>query len=92
MEASHISLPPELRSALDAQGGAPLHIHDRETQKVYLLMEEGTLPSFDEQELQRLLQPALEDEARGDVALLDMDAIKREGQTVVVRRQAQRDQ
>jgi hypothetical protein len=92
METAPISLPPELRTALDAQGGLPLHIHDHETQKIYLLMEQGTLPSFDEQELQRLLQPALDDEARGDVALLDMDAIKNEGRRILARRQAQRDQ
>lgn len=90
MEASHISLPPELRTALEAQGGQPLHIHDHETQKVYLVMEQGMLPEFDDQELQRLLQPALEDEARGDVALLDMDAIRSEAQAILARRQAQR--
>lgn len=70
----------------------PIHIHDRETQKVYLLIEQGALPELEEDELLRLLQPALEDETRGDVALLDMDAVKREAEKMLVRRQARREQ
>lgn len=92
MDTTQLQLPPELRLALAAQNGQPLHIHDRETQKVYLLMEQGTLPAFEEEELERLLQPALEDEARGDVVPLDMDAIRLEGQRMLARRQARRDQ
>lgn len=92
MDTTQIQLSPELRIALDAQSGMPIHIHDRETQKVYLLIEQGALPELEEDELLRLLQPALEDETRGDVALLDMDAVKREAEKMLVRRQARREQ
>lgn len=92
MERAHISLPPELRIALDAQGGQPLQIWDGENQKLYLLIEEADLRPIDDDDIRLLLQEALDDEARGDYGPLDMEEIKREGRRILAQRQSdQRD-
>ena len=90
MDASHISLPPELRTALDAQGGAPLFIRDDQTQKLYVLTEETPAGLVDDEYLRGLLAEADEDVARGDVGPLDMEEIKREGRRMLAERQARR--
>ncbi len=89
MDASHISLPPELRTALQAQDGQPLQIWDDENQKVYLLIEETDFCPIDDDFIRRGLQEALDDEARGDYGPLDMEEIKREGRRILALRQSQ---
>ena len=43
-----IELTPEQRQAVLAGAGLPLHIHDPQTQKVYLLIEQGVEPTLEE--------------------------------------------
>lgn len=88
MDALPISMPAELRNALHAQGGAPLHFLDDETQKVYVLVEEPVSDPIDDDYIRHLLKEALEDEARGDVGPLDIEEIKREGRRILALRQA----
>ena len=89
MDASIPQLPAQLRDALDAQGGARLFLRDDETQRVYVLIEEGAA-AVDDEYLRRLLAEADEDIARGDVAPLDMEEVRREGRRILAERQAQR--
>lgn len=90
MDASLPILPSELRDAIDAQGGSPLYLHDDRTNKVYVLMEEVSSESLNDDEIRRLIAEADEDIARGDVAPLDMDQIKREGRRLLAERQLRR--
>jgi hypothetical protein len=92
MDASHISLPPELRTALDAQGGQPLQVWDDESQKLYLIIEEASLRPIDDDFLREALREADEDIAQGRVGPWDVEEIKREGRRILAERQARRDQ
>lgn len=42
-----IEITPAQRSALEAAGAPCIHLHDPETSKVYLLIEEGVAPEID---------------------------------------------
>ena len=86
MDTIPFSLPPELRTALLSQAGEPLQIWDEQSQKTYLLVEQVRQPPMDEDYLRELLRPALEDEAQGNVGLLDIDAIKQEGRRILAQR------
>jgi hypothetical protein len=79
------SLPPQLREALDAQGGTPLYLRDEQTQKLYMLIEEEA-PAVSDEYLLEMLCPAIEEEARGEVGPLDMDEIKRDARRIWDRR------
>jgi len=90
MDTVTLQLSPELRHALQLNGGGPLQIQDAETEKVYLLVEQGIVSDIDDEEMRDLIQEALDDEARGDVAPFDMEEIKRKGREILARRQARR--
>ena len=48
METSNLQLTPEMREALLANPGLPVHIADKETRKVYLFVEHGAFKSLEE--------------------------------------------
>lgn len=90
MDASLPPLPPELRDALDAQGGSPLYIRDEQTQKVYSLVEEPANFVIDNEYLREKLREADEDIAAGRVEPWEIDSIKQEGRRLLAERQARK--
>ncbi len=88
METTYTPLPAELRPILLSKGSEPLHLLDGETQKVYVLIEEPPVPSMSDDELRRALQSALEEEARGESAPLDFNAIRSLGLKILAERKA----
>jgi hypothetical protein len=86
METTYTPLPVELRPLLSARGDEPLYLRDGETQRVFVLIEETSFHGMSDDDLRRALQPALDEEARGDYAPLDFDAIRREGARILAER------
>jgi hypothetical protein len=80
METSHVQLTPEQRQALAARPGEPVHITDEETHKVYLLVEEGVVPTLDEEYIRQRLEVARDQIARGEVSTAPIDAVIAEAQ------------
>lgn len=68
-------LTPDQRQAVLANAGLPLHIHDSESQRVFLLIEQGAEPLLDAEYLGAGLQAAREQIARGEVGTRNIDAI-----------------
>ena len=75
MDAPKLQLTPELRQALQASAGEPLHIEDDETKKVYLIVEEGVVPTLDEAYIREGLQLARQQIARGEVSERTIDEV-----------------
>lgn len=88
METTYTPLPAELRPLLPALGDEPLYLRDGETQRVFVLIEEAPAQPMSDDELRRSLQPALDEEERGDYAPLDFDAIRREGAKILAERKS----
>jgi hypothetical protein len=68
MDTSHLQLTPELREALRAHPGEPLHIADEETRKVYLLVEQGAFPELEEEYIRQGLAVARDQISKGDTS------------------------
>jgi len=68
MEAPNLQLTPEMRAALLANPGEPLHIADEETRKVYLVFEQGAFPDLEEEYIREGLELAREQIHRGEVS------------------------
>jgi len=68
MDSSKLQLTPEQRQALAAHPGQPVHIEDGETQKVYLLIEQGVVPTLEEEYIRQGLETARGQIARGEVS------------------------
>ena len=68
MDTSNLQLTPELRQALLANPGEPVHIADEETRKVYLLVEQGAFPELEEEYIRHGLEQAREQITRGEVS------------------------
>jgi hypothetical protein len=75
MNTSHLQLTPEMRAALLAHPGEPLHIADNETRKVYLVIEEGTCPELEEEYIRDGLRFARDQIARGEVSNASIDQV-----------------
>jgi hypothetical protein len=56
---------PEQRQAVLAQSGEPVHIQDAETQKVYLLVEQGAFPQLEEEYIRQGLEAVRQQTASG---------------------------
>lgn len=80
METSPLQLTPEQRQALAARPGEPVHIADEATQKVYLLVEEGAVPTLDEEYIRRGLEVARGQIARDEVSTAPIHAVIAEAQ------------
>lgn len=72
-------LTNELRLALQASPDKPLRVEDEETHKVYLVMNEETLPTYIRREVKRGLDAI----GRGEVEDWDIESIKTEGRRVL---------
>jgi|SoiMethySBSTD1v2_1073268.scaffolds.fasta_scaffold3886923_2 hypothetical protein len=68
MDTSHLQLTPELREALRAHPGEPLHIADEETRKVYLIVEQGAFPELEEEYTRQGLEIARDQIVRGEIS------------------------
>jgi hypothetical protein len=89
MDTSHLQLTPELREALRAHPGEPLHIADEETRKVYLIVELGAFPELEEEYIRQRLEEGFAAAERGEVEEWDSASIKAEGRRILEQRQAQ---
>jgi len=68
-------LTPEQRQAVIAGDGAPLHIHDAETQKVFVLIEQGAEPALDEEYVRSGLEVARQQIAHDDLGNGNIEAV-----------------
>ena len=75
-----LKLTPEMRIALQDHAGQPVKIEDEQSQKVYLLVEEGSAHQLMEQWLCRELQVGFDQaERRATCFQWNADRIKSEG-------------
>jgi hypothetical protein len=65
---SSFQLTPEQREALSVHPGQPIHIADPETRKVYLVLEQGALPELEADYIQKGLELARAQIARGEIS------------------------
>ncbi|HEY4232604.1 MAG TPA: hypothetical protein VGM76_04205 [Lacipirellulaceae bacterium] len=68
MPPSQVQLTSEQRQAILATPGEPIHIEDPETQKVYLLVEEGAFPQLEEAYIRQGLDLARQQIANGQIS------------------------
>jgi hypothetical protein len=68
MDTSHLQLTPEMRAALLAHPGEPLHIADDKTRKVYLVIEQGACPELEDDYIREGLDLARNQIGRGEVS------------------------
>jgi hypothetical protein len=68
-------LTPDQRAAVLANPGLPLHIHDLESQKVFLLIEQGAEPHLDAEFIHEGLRLAREEVSRGELGKRNIDEI-----------------
>jgi hypothetical protein len=80
MQTSIVQLTPELRQALLAHPDEPLYIADHETQKVYVLVEQGRFPALEEDYVASGLELAREQIARGKTSQASIEDIIAEAQ------------
>ena len=89
MDTSHLQLTPEMRAALLAHPGEPLHIADEETRIVYLVIEQGACPELEEEYIRARLEEGFAAAERGEVEDWDSESIKAEGRRILQQRQTQ---
>jgi hypothetical protein len=80
MSTPPIQLSPEQRQAILACPGEPIHIEDQQTQKVYLLLEEGAFPKLEQDYIRQGLELARQQILRGQTSTASVDEIISEGQ------------
>jgi hypothetical protein len=80
---SSFEFTAEQLKLLHNNGGEPLHVPVKETNKVYLVIEEGVIPTLDEDYMRRGLAHAAEQVERGEVADWDMEEIKAAGRALL---------
>jgi predicted transcriptional regulator len=89
METSPLQLTPEMRAALIAHPGEVLHIADKVTGKVYLVLEQGVVPELEEEFIRARLEEGFAAIERGEEEEWDSDSIKAEGRRIIQQRQSQ---
>ncbi len=77
---------PEQIRVLRSQPGQALHVAVAETNKVYLLVEEGTLSALDEEYIRQGLAHAANQIAQGDEEEWNPEQIKAAGRELLARR------
>ena len=75
MDTSGLELTPAQRQALLAQPDAPVYISDRETRKVYMLVEKGRFPELEEEYIRDGLELAREQIARGETSNATLEEV-----------------
>ncbi len=76
-------LTDEQRLALEANPGKPLRVEDEQTDKVYLVIGEETLPTLWEDYIRREVRKGLDAIDRGEVEDWDIESIKAEGRRIL---------
>ena len=74
---------PDQVRVLESQQGEPLQVPVEGTNKVYLVIEKGIIPTLDEDYIRQGLAHAAEQAARGDEANWDIDEIKAAGRELL---------
>lgn len=80
---------PEQLQVLESQHGEPIQVPVKETNKVYLVIEKGTISTLDEDYIRQGLAHAAEQAARGDEADWDAEEIKAAGRELLAQRKQQ---
>jgi hypothetical protein len=83
MDTSPLELTPAQREALLAQPDAPVYIADRETRKVYMLVEKGRFPELEEDYVRAKLEEGFAAIDRGEVEDWDAASIKSAGRQIL---------
>ncbi len=89
METSPLQLTTEMRAALIAHPGEALHIADKETGKVYVVLEQGAVPELEEEFIRARLEEGFAAIERGEEEEWDTESIKAEGRRILQQRQSQ---
>ncbi len=93
MEVNHpperFEFTPEQLALLQSQDGQPLHVPDQTTQKVYLVVEEGVIPTLDEAYIRQGLAHAAEQAAQGGEQVWSAEEIKAAGRKLLTQRNQQ---
>jgi hypothetical protein len=90
LQSNHqFEFTPEQLKLLEGHAGQPLHVSVRHTNKVYLVIEEGVIPTLDEDYIRRGLLHAAEQAARGDENEWSVDEIKAAGRELIAQKKAQ---
>lgn len=71
---------------LQTHPGEPLQVPVKETNKVYLVIEKGAVPSLDEDYIRQGLAQAAEQAARGEEDDWDVEEIKAAGRALLAER------
>jgi hypothetical protein len=77
---------PEQLQLLQNQGGQPLHVPVGETNRVYLVVEEGLVPTLDEDYIRRGLSHSAQQAERGQEREWSAEEIKIAGRELLARR------
>ncbi len=85
---SGFEFTPEQLRVLARNSDQILHIPVAETNKIYLLIEQGVLPTLDEEYIRSGLAHASEQAARGEEAPWDAAEIKAAGRALLGRKDA----
>ncbi len=80
---------PEQLQTLQNQRGEPLQVPVKETNKVYLVIEKGVIPTLDEDYIRQGLAHAAEQVARGDEGEWDVEEIKAAGRELLAQQMRQ---
>jgi hypothetical protein len=75
MDISNLELTPAQRAALLAQPDAPVYITDRETKKIYMLLEQGRFPELEEEYIREGIEFARNQIARGETSTATIDTV-----------------
>ena len=90
MEVEHsrdqFEFTPEQLRVLQNQGEEPLRVSVKHTRKVYLVIEEGAIPTLDEEYIRQGLAHAAEQAQRGEEAEWDPEEIKAAGRELLAQR------
>jgi len=76
-------LSEELRLALQANPDKPLRLEDEQTNRVYLVLSEESLPSLWADYIRREVAEGLDAIERGEVEEWDVESIKAEGRRIL---------
>lgn len=90
MDVLNLQLTPEMREAIVARPDQPVYIADRETQKIYVLVEKDKLPQLDDEYIRARLEEGFAAIERGEVEDWNAASIKEEGRRILEERQASR--
>lgn len=83
MSSQPLQLTPEMRAALLAHPGEPLHIADEELRKVFIVIEQGTFPELEEEYVRARLEEGFAAIERGEIEDWDSASIKTEGRRIL---------